>query len=211
MFPSFYQQIQEYCESHSSALNDELKKLERETHLKTLAPQMITGPIQALFLQILIRLAHVHSILEIGTFTGYGALAMAQVLPEEGRIDTIEINKEYAHFYSKYFPKHQDKINVIWGDALEILPSLKGPYDMIYIDAGKTHYEFYLDQAIRLSKSGSLILADNVLWSGKVLVDEKDEDTSALHQFNQKISNVPGIENHIIIPIRDGLHLMIRN
>lgn len=211
MFPDFYQKIQDYCDEHSSPVSDQLKALERETYLKTLAPQMLTGAVQAVFLQMLIRIGKVHSILEVGTFTGYGTLAMAEALPEQGQIDTLEIDREYEYFHNKYFVSpYKEKIQVHWGNALNTLPELNKLYDLIYIDAGKQHYAFYLEQAIRLTKSGSLILADNVLWSGKVLNAEKDEDTQALHDFNQQISGLDVVGQHLIIPIRDGLHLMIR-
>ena len=211
MFPKFYQEIQDYCSAFSVPTNEKLHQLERETYLKTLAPQMLTGPLQASFLQMMIKLHKARYILEVGTFTGYGALAMASVLPEGGVVDTIEFNPEYRYFHEKYFVGElESKINVLWGDAIQIMPSLTKSYDLIYIDAGKRDYAFYLEQAIKLTNSGGIIIADNVLWSGKVLNKIKDEDTSAIHDFNQKIQSREEISTSMIVPLRDGLHLMIR-
>lgn len=206
----FFKKIQEYCDKNSSDPHPLLHELERETYLKTLAPQMLTGHLQALFLQQIIQLANVHTVLEIGTFTGYTSLAIAQVLPDNGSLDTIEVNREYAHFYEKYFSEYKDKIHVLWGDALTILPSIKKQYDLIYIDAGKMEYKTYFNHSINLLSSGGILLADNVLWSGKVIDQEHDNDTNAMHKFNLEAKQDPRLKSMIVLPIRDGLLMAIK-
>ncbi len=207
----FFKTIQDYCDQNSTDPDPLLYELERETYLKTLAPQMLTGHLQALYLQQIIQLAAVKNVLEIGTFTGYTSLAIAQVLPDDGCLDTIEVNKEYAYFHDKYFTEYQEKINVLWGDALTILPGLKNPYDLVYIDAGKMEYATYFKLAIGLLNPGGILLADNVLWSGKVVEQEQDKDTNAMHKFNNTVKQDPRIKSMIILPIRDGLLMAIKN
>ena len=206
----FFKKIQEYCDKNSSDPHPLLHELERETYLKTLAPQMLTGHLQALYLQQIIQVANVRSVLEIGTFTGYTSLAIAQVLPVNGMLDTIEVNREYEHFHHKYFGEYKDKIQVLWGDALTILPGLNKQYDLVYIDAGKMEYKTYFNQSIDLLSPGGILLADNVLWSGKVVEQEHDRDTDAMHRFNLEVKQDPRIRSMIILPIRDGLLMAIK-
>ena len=205
MTQPYYKKIQDYCEQQSSAVSDDLVKLERETYLKTLAPQMLSGHLQVLFIQHIIRMNEIKHILEIGTFTGYATLGMAQALPPEGLIDTIEVNEEFKIFHNTYFQNEKAKINVIYEDALKALPKITGPYDLIYIDAGKHEYEIYYRHAMRLLKSGGILLADNVLWSGKVLEPGEDQDALAIRRFTETIKSDPDIASVILIPIRDGL------
>ncbi len=197
-----------YCEAHSTPESPVLKELERETHLKTLAPQMLSGKLQGQFLRMLSLLLRPKYILEIGTFTGYATLSLADGIAEGGQLHTIEANEELAYIVKKYVEKAgmQDKVSLHIGDAKAIIPTLDISFDMVFIDAGKMDYSFYYDQIIDKVSPNGIILADNVLWSGKVVQKEHDNDTQVIHQFNEKVLNDDRVEN-IILPIRDGLML----
>ncbi len=203
--------LNKYCTDHSSIPHEVLYDLERETHLKTLAPQMLSGPLQGQLLYFLTRLNQPNHVLEIGTFTGYATICMAAGLPENGIITTLESNKELQHISDKYFESSglKDKIKTIIGDARSIVPTLSGPFDMVFIDAGKQDYSFYFDQIIDKVNAGGLILADNVLWSGKVTMVNKDNDTKAMDDFNKKILSDTRVEK-LILPIRDGINLIMK-
>ena len=205
------QEIVNYCLQYSTPPDSDLKDLERETYLKTLAPQMISGPIQGQFLRLLCFLMQPKSILEIGTFTGYSTLCMVDGLHPEGTIYTLEANEEIGFISDKYFEKSGKKgqIQQIIGDALEVIPTLDGPFDIVLIDAGKPDYPTYFDLCVDKVNAGGLIIADNVLWSGKVLDEKKDKDTRSIHEFNQKVSADPRVES-LLLPLRDGLMLMRR-
>ncbi len=187
-----------------------LHQLERETHLKTLAPQMISGKLQGLFFEMLSKLIKPDRILEIGTFTGYATISLAAGLSANGKIITIEANKELKYLSDKYFAASplKDKIKAIVGNAIEIIPTLKEEFDIVYIDANKKANLEYFNLIIPKVKSGGLILVDNVLWSGKVVAAKKDKDTQLIHDFNQGILDDPRVEN-VILPLRDGI-MMIR-
>ncbi len=210
-FPS--PEILDYCEAHSTPLDDVLDALRRETHLKTMAPQMLTGPVQGAFLQMLSKLLQPELIVEVGTFTGYAAICLAQGLRPGGQLHTIEIDEELLHFGKKYYPLAglQDAIVQHLGDAVEILPSLPDGFDLVFLDADKPSYATYYEICLNKMKPGALLLADNVLWSGKVLKEEerqKDDDTKSLHAFNEMVNNDPRVEN-FLLPLRDGL-MMVR-
>ncbi|HMQ86261.1 MAG TPA: O-methyltransferase [Flavilitoribacter sp.] len=202
----FSRAIDQYCEAHTAPADSVLYELERETYLKTLAPQMLSGRLQGAFLSLISRLIHPKAILEIGTFTGYGSICLARGLADDGQLHTLEANRELEHIIRKYITKAglAEKIRLHLGNALEIIPTLSGPFDLVFIDAGKQDYSAYFDLIIGRIRPGGLMLADNVLWSGKVLEPEQDEDTRALHAFNQKITTDPRVEN-LILPLRDGL------
>ena len=212
MLNQFYQKIQDYCETYSSNKDEDLYKLERETYLKTLSPNMLTGHLQAMFIQVLVQISGVQRVLEIGTFTGYTTLAIAKVLPDSGSIDSMEVNRELEYFHDKYLSSDpmKSKVNIIWGDAVTNIKSLSPSYDLIYIDAGKMQYSTYFEESIRLVKSGGIILTDNVLWSGKVAFGNIDKDTQAIHAFNNAVKKDRRIQSTIILPIRDGLSLTIK-
>jgi caffeoyl-CoA O-methyltransferase len=199
-----------YCEGHSSPPSPLLRELERETHLKTLAPQMISGPLQGQFLRFLSLLMQPKRILEIGTFTGYAALCLAEGLPEDGKLFTVEGNKEIAYLTRKYIRKAglEEKVILHIGDAKSWIPGLEETFDLVFIDAGKNDYALYYDLVIPRLRPGGIILADNVLWSGKVVDKAEDPDTLAIQAFNDKVLNDPAVEN-LILPLRDGL-MMIR-
>jgi len=205
--------IYNYCEQHSSPPDPLLYELERETHLKTLAPQMLSGRLQGQLLQLISRLQQPRLALEIGTFTGYAAICLAQGLKEDGRLHTIEVNPELEYLIRKYLKKAglEEKVLLHIGDAQKVIPTIAGNFDLVFLDAGKQHYAFYYDLVIDRLNPGGLILADNVLWSGKVTDPEqraRDADTRKLHEFNQKIQQDERVEN-LMLPLRDGL-LIVR-
>ncbi len=198
--------INAYCEAHSTPPIPVLQELERETHLKTLSPQMISGPVQGKLLYFLSSLLQAKSILEIGTFTGYAAISLASGMHPEGRLHTIEVNTELETIIRKYIDKAglQKQIQLHMGDAKEIIPTIEGNFDMILIDAGKKDNAYYYDQLIDRLSPGGLLIADNVLWDGKVARGETDKVTLMIDAFNKKIQSDDRVEN-LILPIRDGI------
>ncbi len=198
--------IHNYSEDHTTPPDQILYELERETHLKTLAPQMMSGHLQGFFLQLLSQLKQPKAILEVGTFTGYASICLTRGLAEGGMLYTIEVNKELAHISNKYFEKAglSSKIKPIVGDATTVIPTLNAFFDLVFIDAGKMDYALHYDLIFEKVSPGGLILADNVLWSGKVINREYDKDTESIRAFNQKIQDDERVEN-VLLPIRDGL------
>ncbi len=199
-------QLPAYCEAHTSASSDVLYALERETHLRTLAPQMLSGHLQGQLLRMFSLMIQPKIALEIGTFTGYSAICIAQGMTEGSVLHTIEANAELEHIITKYVALAglQERIKLHIGDAYEVLPSIPGPFDMVWIDAGKQDYTYYYDLIFDKVSPGGFILADNVLWGGKVISTDRDADTLALHRFNQKVHADPRVEN-LILPVRDGI------
>ena len=198
-----------YCEAHTTPQSNVLHELERETNLKTLAPQMLSGHLQGQFLSFISQMIQAKSILEIGTFTGYSAIALAKGLTAEGTLHTIEANEELAHISEKYIRKAglEKKIHRYIGDAKKLIPAMNLQFDLVFIDAGKNDYALYYDLVFDKLKPGGYILADNVLWSGKVIQEKKDKDTRTIDDFNKKIQQDERVEN-ILLPIRDGLILV---
>ena len=200
--------IFDYCEQWSAAPHPVLYELERETHLKTLAPQMLSGALQGQLLRLLSLMQHPKSVLEIGTFTGYATICLAQGLAEDGRVRTIEANPELEYLIRKYLKKAglEDQVEVHIGDAMQVIPTLPGTFDLVFIDAGKRYYQAYYDLIIDRVEAGGLIVADNVLWSGKVATNlrETDADTKQLHAFNVSLQEDERVDN-LLLPIRDGL------
>lgn len=199
-------QLSAFCETFTSPPGDALYELERETHLKTLAPQMLSGRLLGQFLTMISRLMRPRRVLEIGTFTGYSAICLAQGLAEDGLVHSIDVNPELAHFWEKYFAKAglKDRISVHLGNAFEIIPTLDETFDIVFIDAEKTEYGALYDLVFDKVRPGGIFLADNVLWDGKVMNNAPDADTQALIAFNQKIQDDPRVEN-ALFPIRDGV------
>lgn len=195
-----------YCENHSTAPDSILKDLERETHLKTLAPQMMSGPLQGQILRLLSQLQKGQLYLEIGTFTGYAALCIASGMPSNAVLHTIEVNQELEYIIRKYIKRarFEDRIQLHIGNAQNIIPTIKGDFDLVFIDAGKQHNTLYYELTLERTKSGGILLIDNVLWSGKVIHETKDKDTQAIDSFNRKVHLDERVEN-VLLPIRDGL------
>jgi len=203
--------IEAYALNHSSPESDVLKELNRETNAKVLYPRMLSGHLQGKFLEMISWMIRPKRVLEIGTYTGYSAICMAGGMPKDGVLDTIDINEELEGFARAYIQKagEEDRIIQHTGDAAEVLNNLEGPYDLIFIDADKESYTKYLDLVWSKLRIGGFVIADNVLWSGKVLEEgsKRDKDTQALIKFNKYVQDRGDIDN-ILLPIRDGLMII---
>lgn len=202
------EKIDAYVTAHSQAEPELLQELSRETWQKILAPRMLSGHLQGRVLSMLSKLINPKNILEIGTYTGYSALCLAEGIQEKGELHTIDINEELHSFQRKYFDRSEfgERIKQHTGDARDIVPKLTLKFDLVFIDADKRNYPAYLELIIPKLNSGGVILSDNVLWSGKVIepLEEDDLDTAALLQYNELLNTHPQLET-VILPIRDGL------
>jgi len=198
-----------YCEQFSNPESDLLKELNRQTHLKINQPRMLSGHLQGRFLSFISKLINPSTILEIGTYTGYSALCLSEGLKNDGKLITIDPNEETNLFAQQFFNKSdfKNKIQLFKGNAQSIIPTLNYNWDLVFIDADKKNYALYYDLVINNLKPNAIIIADNVLWSGKVLDEQKDSDTELIHAFNQKINNDKRVEN-LLLPIRDGLMVL---
>ncbi len=207
------EKILNYCIKHSSKESEILKELNRQTHIRTLNPRMICGKHQGRFLSMISKMIRPKKILEIGTFTGYSTLCLAEGLEKEGRIDTIDNNYELKKIQNYFFnvSKLQKQIKQFTCEAIEILPKLKDKYDLVFLDADKKNYLIYLNLIIPLLSKKGILISDNVLWSGKVInVNENNDlETEVLKRFNQKLSNHKNLET-VLLPIRDGISLSIK-
>ena len=197
-------------EKESKLLND----LYRETYLKVLNPRMISGHYQGRILSLISKIVSPKKILEIGTYTGYSAICLCEGMDKDGILHTIDNNKELVEIQNKYFKKAnlKDKIVQHSGDAKNIIPSIDEEFDIVFIDADKESYPEYYDLIINKVRPGGIIIADNILWSGKVLekVEKEDQATKSIIEFNNKISEDDRV-NNIILPIRDGLNIIRKN
>ena len=200
------QKISDYSNLFSEKESDLLQKISRETHLKMINPRMLSGHIQGRFLSMISKMIKPINIIEVGTFTGYSTLCLAEGLKKNGKMHTIDINEEYAEFAKKYFimSDYKKKINQYVGDATKIIPKIKYNFQLAFIDADKTNYSKYYDLIFKKLDINGYIIADNVLWSGKVTENRKDKETNSIHNFNNIVMNDNRIEN-ILLPIRDGL------
>ncbi len=200
-----------YSENYTLPETDLLYHLNRQTHLRTFYPNMLSGKVQGKFLEMLVYMIKPENILEIGTFTGYSALSMASALPEEGNIITIEFNEEIVAFAKEFFEKSdkKDKIHLIQGNALDIIPKLNKKFDLVFIDADKEQYIDYYNLVFPKVKRGGFILADNVLWGGKAVFNIKkpDKETMGIRAFNEYIKEDSRVEQ-VMLTIRDGLFLI---
>lgn len=202
----------EYADAHSSDEPLILQELFRETYLKMLNPRMISGKQQSHLLRFICRLKKPQRVLEIGTFSGYSAISMAMELPENGILYTIEANEEHQEIIEKYIHKAklESKINLIIGDALNVIPSLNEKWDLVFMDGDKSEYDRYYDLIIDALNPGGIILVDNVLWSGKVLIPNDvlhDESTRLIDAFNKRIAQDDRVEV-MLLPLRDGILLI---
>ena len=200
-------EIEEYSLSHTSSQSIILEKIENETWQEVLMPRMLSGRQQGRFLSLMSKLVKPKRVLEIGTYTGYSAICISEGLSENGIIHTIDNNMELKQRVTEYF-KESGIINSVkmhWGNALEIIPSINEKWDLVFIDADKENYSNYFDLIIDKMNIGGIIIADNVLWSGKVInPNKKDKETYELDKFNKKIANDKRVE-HQLLPLRDGL------
>lgn len=202
--------LENYIQNHSEEEPELLQELTRETHLKIVRPRMITGHFQGRVLSMLSKITNPKTILEIGTYTGYSALCLAEGLKENGALHTIDINEELTELQRRHFDKSEygNRIVQHTGDALDIIPKLDLVFDLIFIDAEKKEYPNYFEAVLKKTRSGSIILSDNVLWSGKVVepLDPKDKATKILLEYNKKLKEDKRLET-VLLPIRDGLTL----
>lgn len=207
-------EIQRYAELHTSPESPLLRKINRDTHAQVLMPRMLSGHLQGKVLSMISCMIRPRTILEIGTYTGYSALCLAEGLQKEGKLITIDINEELYDRVNGYFREAnlQDRIDYRIGDASSIIPDIEEKLDLVFIDADKENYGLYFDLVIDRVNLNGFILADNVLWSGKVVQSKPDRDTRAIVDFNAKVQRDERVEN-VLLPIRDGLMLMrkVRN
>jgi caffeoyl-CoA O-methyltransferase len=198
-----------YCENFSETESNLLQQLNRETHLKMNQARMLSGHLQGRVLSFLSKILKPNYILEIGTYTGYSALCLVEGLSEQGKLITIDPNEETNYFAKQFIQRsiYSSKIELLTGQAQTIIPTLQHKFDIVFIDGDKKNYSLYYDLIIDKVNIGGLIIADNVLWSGKIIENQKDIETKLIHEFNQKIQKDTRIEN-LLLPVRDGLMLM---
>ena len=205
--------LDQYIEQMSSAEDTLLHELERETYLRVLNPRMISGHIQGKLLEMIVRMIRPQRILEIGTFTGYSALSMAAGLPDGGVIDTCEVDDELEMMILDFFSRsaHENKLRLHIGSALDIAPQLGEVYDLVFIDGDKREYPAYYNMLMDggYVRSGSIMLADNILWYGKVAepIARTDHHTQAIVEFNRMVVEDDRVDN-VIVPIRDGINMI---
>lgn len=204
-------EIEKYIEQHSTPEDTVLAELNRETYLKAINPRMLSGKLQGRFLEMISKIINPTNILEIGTFTGYSGICLARGMKKGGHLHTIECNDEIIRFPEKYFQKAgiSDSATIHHGDAIEIIPTLKTSFDLVFIDADKKQYLNYFELCFNKIQKGGVILTDNVLWDGKVLQNTSpiDDDTKAILDFNRTISSDKRVEV-IILPLRDGISII---
>ena len=185
-----------------------LSDLNRETWANVMIPRMLSGHLQGRVLSMISKMIHPTNIIEVGTYTGYSALCMAEGLKENGKIHTLDINEEYTSVAKKYFDKSEYKENIIQhiGNAVDVIPQLNDKFQLAFLDADKENYSNYFDLIINKMDIGGYIIADNVLWSGKVTEENKDEEPMALHNYNKKVFSDKRVET-VLLPVRDGLNI----
>jgi len=203
--------IEEYIAAHSDAEPEFLKTINRKTHVQLLNPRMLSGHFQGRVLYMFCKMIRPVKILELGTFTGYSALCMAEALPEQGKLITIESDDELEDIITENLKlsEHGNKIQLLIGEALEIIPGLDNDFDLVFIDADKREYSAYFELILPRLKSGGFILADNTLWDGKVLKvhDNNDYQTIEIKKFNEMIASDQRVEK-VMLPLRDGLTII---
>ena len=201
--------IEEYVLSHIDKEPEVLAWLTRETHLRTLKPRMLSGHLQGRMLKMFCAMMSAKRILEIGTFTGYSAICMAEALPKDGELHTMEVNDEMEEFLNEVFERSgmAEKIHLHIGDASQLIPQLEGQFDVVFMDGNKRHYSEYFDVVFPKLRLGGLLIADNTLWDGHVLEDSKDAQTVGIQKFNDKVFSDERVER-VIVPVRDGMTLV---
>ena len=201
--------LHRYSEAHTSPESDLLKQINRQTHADVLRSQMLSGHLQGRLLAMISHMVQPKIILEIGTYTGYSALCMAEGLRPEGKLITLDINEELEGRVRGYFSSSPfaSRIDYRIGNALDIIPQLTERFDLVFIDADKENYPRYYDLVINRVNLNGFILADNVLRSGKVLDEKPDKDTRAILEFNQKVHQDERVEN-VLLPVRDGIMVL---
>lgn len=203
--------LDKYIIDHSSPQGEALEWLQRQTNIRTNHARMLSGAVQGKLLNLLVKMTGATRILELGTFTGYSAICLASALPDDGHLDTLELNDELEDLILEGFERAgvQDKVSLLIGDCKATIKGLEGPYDLVFIDANKREYPEYYDLVFDLVRPGGWILGDNVLWDGKVAEDPmpQDKQTVGIDTFNKKVAADPRVES-VIMPLRDGLNII---
>ena len=201
--------IEEYAEAHTTPDGELFERLAAETREKTTAPQMMVGRIEGRFLATLVALSGARRILEFGTFTGYSSISMASTLPPDGKILTLDVDPEATAIARRYMDEsgHGDKIEIRLGPALKTLQDVAGPFDLVFIDADKPNYVNYYEASLPLLADDGLLIADNVLWSGRVVEDDGDESTRAIKEFNDHVLADDRVVS-VMLTVRDGMTLV---
>jgi caffeoyl-CoA O-methyltransferase len=201
--------VEDYAAQHTTPDGELFDRLAAETREKTTAPQMMVGRIEGQFLATLVRLTGARRILELGTFTGYSSISMASALPPDGRVITCDVDPDATAIARRYMDEsgHGDKIEIRLGPALETLRGLEGPFDLVFIDADKENYVNYYDAALPLLAADGLLIADNVLWSGRVVGAAGDESTLAIKTFNEHVRGDTRVRS-VMLTVRDGMTLV---
>lgn len=204
-------ELENYIEQHTTREDEVLYELRRQTHLKVLRPRMVSGPVQGQLLTMLCRMVRPQAVLEIGTFTGYSAICMARGISANATLDTIERDDELEPFIRKYFEKAKlgKNIKLHIGDAIKVIESIDRSFDLVFMDGDKREYPDYYKAVIKKMNAGGFILADNILWNGKVTQppDAGDDYTKGILEFNDLVKNDPAV-TQVILPIRDGLMII---
>jgi caffeoyl-CoA O-methyltransferase len=202
-------EIEEYAASHTTPDGELFERLAEETRAKTTAPQMMVGRIEGRFLATLVALSGARRILEFGTFTGYSSISMASALPSDGKVITLDVDPEATAIARRYMDEsgHGGKIEIRLGPALETLQDVAGPFDLVFIDADKENYVNYYEAALPLLADAGLLIADNVLWSGRVVDDDGDESTRAIKEFNEHVRADDRVVS-VLLTVRDGMTLV---
>jgi caffeoyl-CoA O-methyltransferase len=203
------ERVEAYAEAHTMPDGELFERLAEETRAKTTAPQMMVGRIEGQFLAALVALSGARRVLEIGTFTGYSAISMASALPPDGQLITCDVDPDTTAIARRYMEEsgHGDKIETRLGPALETLETLEGPFDIVFIDADKPNYKSYYEAALPLLADDGLLIADNVLWSGRVVEPSGDESTVAIKEFNEHVSGDDRVVS-VMLTVRDGMTLV---
>ncbi len=204
--------IARYSTEHTSPESDLLKQISRDTHAQVMMPRMLSGHVQGRYLSMISKFMQPKTILEIGTYTGYSAICLAEGLAADGKLITLDVNEELETRVREYFRLAglQSQVDYRIGDAARIIPMLDYTFDLVFIDADKVNYSLYYDLVFDKVRKGGVILADNVLWSGKVTQSKVDKDTRALVEFNSKINQDNRVEN-LLLPLRDGIMMIRKN
>ena len=202
------EKIEKYVTKFTEKESDLLEEIYRETWLKVMNPRMLSGHLQGRVLSMISKMIRPTNIIEIGTYTGYSALCMAEGLKKGGKLHTVDINEEYISVAKKYFNKSKYKENIIQhaGEAADIIPKLNDNFQLAFIDADKENYYKYFELIFEKMEIGGYIIADNVLWSGKVIEKYKDKETISLDEYNKKVFSDKRVET-IVLPVRDGLNI----
>lgn len=201
--------VEDYAAEHTTALGELFERLAEETREKTTAPQMMVGRIEGQFLARIVRLSGAKRILEFGTFTGYSSISMASELPPDGRIITCDVDPDATSIARRYMDESGfgDRIEIRLGPALETIETLEGPFDIVFIDADKPNYKAYYEAALPLLAENGLLIADNVLWSGRVVEEDGEESTLAIKDFNEHVAGDERVVS-VMLTVRDGMTLV---